>query len=210
MKKSNSISYVVIILSFLVACGDDSTSPEDTFIDDNYAQEFWEKSDVSFNESVFALIINDSGHIFAGTSGGVFRSKDNGDSWTEINNGLTRLFVRTLAINTSGHIFAGTDENGIYRSIDNGENWVESNNGIINLNINTIAINDSGHIFAGTDENGIYRSLDNGATWIKKINGLTSRQILSFAINSRGVIFAGASTTFGEGIYRSVDDEKRG
>ena len=85
-----------------------------------HAQEFWEKSDDSFNESIFALIINDSGHIFAGTSsppfgttGGVFRSKDNGDSWTEINNGLTRLFVRSLAINTSGQIFAGTNENGI-------------------------------------------------------------------------------------------------
>ena len=39
---------------------------------------------------VRALAINSSGHIFAGTyfGGGVFRSTDNGDSWTPVNNGL--------------------------------------------------------------------------------------------------------------------------
>jgi photosystem II stability/assembly factor-like uncharacterized protein len=36
-----------------------------------------------------ALSTNPSGHIFAGTYfGGVFRSTNNGDSWTPVNNGL--------------------------------------------------------------------------------------------------------------------------
>ena len=60
-----------------------------------------------------AVIINDSGHVFAGTDMGAFRSKDNGDKWSEINNGLPNDYVYTLAINNSGHIFAGIADNGI-------------------------------------------------------------------------------------------------
>ena len=84
-----------------------------------HAQEFWEKVDTSFHASVSTLITNDSGHIFSGTNIGVFISKNNGDNWTEVNNGLTRLGVRSLAINDSGHIFAGTNNNGISRTFDN-------------------------------------------------------------------------------------------
>ena len=54
-----------------------------------HAQEFWEKADTSFHESVSTLITNDSGHIFAGTSNGIYRTFDNSKSRrskNEINN----------------------------------------------------------------------------------------------------------------------------
>jgi hypothetical protein len=64
------------------------------------------------------MAINSSGHIFAGTyRSGVFRSTDNGDSWTEVNNGLTNMTVLSLVVNAGGHIFAGTDGGGIFRSV---------------------------------------------------------------------------------------------
>lgn len=66
---------------------------------------------------VYALAINSSGHIFAGTeSDGISRSKDNGNNWTQINSGLTSNYVRSLAINNSGYVFAGTNDSGVFRS----------------------------------------------------------------------------------------------
>ena len=73
------------------------------------------------NSTVRSLAINAGGHIFAASDGGgVFRSTDNGDHWTQT--GLTNTYVLSLAINSSGHIFAGTF-GGLFRSTDNGDNW---------------------------------------------------------------------------------------
>ena len=107
---------------------------------------------------VFALAINSSGHIFAGTSGGgVFRSTNNGDSWTAVNTGLTNTAVFALAINASGHIFAGTN-GGVFRSTNNADSWTAINTGLTNTGVAALAINSSGHIFAGTEGGGVFRS----------------------------------------------------
>ncbi len=43
--------------------------------------------------TVYGLTQNDS-YIYAGTSGaGVFRSSDNGNNWTAVNNGITGIFA---------------------------------------------------------------------------------------------------------------------
>ena len=69
------------------------------------------------NNDILALVINSSGHIFAGTVfKGVSRSINNGNSWTTINNGLY-TDVRALAINANGYIFAGTYGGGVFRSV---------------------------------------------------------------------------------------------
>ena len=61
---------------------------------------------------VRAIAINPVGTIFAETAGcgtGVYRSTDNGDSWSLANIGLTSTDVAALAVNGSNyHVFAGT------------------------------------------------------------------------------------------------------
>ena len=106
MKKLiNSFFFISLILVFSVST--------------LHAQDFWEQTSGPGGGEVQSLAINSTGHIFAGTSGGgVFRSTDNGDSWTEINNGLTSAVVLSLAINSTGHIFAGTSGGGVFRSLE--------------------------------------------------------------------------------------------
>src|SRR5204863_8768822 len=145
--------------------------------------------------------------IFAGTYGlGMFRSRDSGQSWEKINNGLPALYIRSLAAKSSGgQLFAGADfiggAGGVYRSTDFGDSWVEVNQGVITTDVRALAVNASGHIFAGTVEGGgVYRSTDNGESWTPVNNGLNCGSILSLAISDDGDIFAG---TFGcgDGVY---------
>jgi len=77
--------------------------------------------------AIFAIAVNSSGHIFAGTrnmydwpyaTGSVYRSTNGGTSWQEINAGLANSSpIGTLAINSSGRIFAGTYGNSVFRSV---------------------------------------------------------------------------------------------
>lgn len=116
---------------------------------------------------VSTLVSNSNGDTFAGTTSGVFRSTNNGDSWTHI---LTTSNVSALAINASGQIFAGTQGGGVFRSTDNGGTWTQINSGLTNLNVNLLAVNAGGRLFAGTPD-GIFRSVQS-TTSVREISGV--------------------------------------
>jgi len=52
-------------------------------------------------------------NLFAGTGGGVFLSTNNGKSWTEINDGLTSLYVNGIAVDGE-NLFAGNKGSGVW------------------------------------------------------------------------------------------------
>src|SRR6266566_6254561 len=108
------------------------------------SQSFWAQTNGPPGGDGIALATNSSGTVFVGTQGGgIFRSSDNGETWTGVNNGLTDTNVRALAINNNGDIFAGTPGGGVYRSTDNGENWTLIDNGLTNTWVTALAINSS-------------------------------------------------------------------
>jgi len=162
---------------------------------------FWQETSGPRGGNVVALAINSTGHVFAG-NGGVFRSMDNGDSWTAVNNGLTNPYVNSLAINSSGHTFAGVS-GGVFRSMDNGDSWTAVNNGLTDPNVGTLAINSSGHIFAGTLDSGVFRSTNNGNSWTAVNTGLTKTGYAwsPLAVNASGHIFVGSG-----GVFRSTNN----
>ena len=67
---------------------------------------------------VRSLVVTSGDTIFAGTNLGVHSSADEGNSWTEINSGLSRLDVRELSLGGDGHIYAIIDgsEDMLFRS----------------------------------------------------------------------------------------------
>ena len=152
------------------------------------------------NTEIRSLALNSSnGELFVGTTNGVFRSTNNGESWIQI--GLTDNTVSAIAINTDGTLFAGDDYGeGIFKSTDNGANWTKSLDG---LSMTVLLINSKGYIFAGTTDGASF-SIDNGKTWKDCDEGFQVHvtAITAMAINSDGYIFAG--TRFG-GIYQSQE-----
>ncbi|MDJ0734398.1 MAG: putative baseplate assembly protein [Nostocaceae cyanobacterium] len=89
--------------------------------------------------------------IFAGTAGsGIFRSRNYGQRWEQVNTNLTDLEIRTLAWNSHKvEIFAGTASKGVFRSNNNGELWVAINNGLNNIDVQAIAISAQDDMIVG-------------------------------------------------------------
>jgi len=170
------------------------------------AQDFWEQTaTIPGSLSLGPMIVNEDGHLFVGTKGdpsgnGVFRSTDNGETWTQ--SGLSGLFIWDLAINSSGHIFAGTMNQGVYRSINNGETWAQINNGFHQLDnsVYSLAIHPDGNIYAGA-VNSIYVSVNNGNSWTA-LNSPPSNGFAPMLITPNGYIFSGAASAR---IYRSTN-----
>ena len=93
---------------------------------------------------------------------------------TQINNGLTNLFVNALALSPTGtggsFLFAGTDGGGVYFSTDNGTTWNQVNNELINTNVLALFVSGN-YLFVGTNGSGVYRA---SIASLKNITAITT------------------------------------
>ncbi len=136
----------------------------------------------------------------SGVAGGVYKSLDNGITWTLVNNGLptpadTNTYVTSLAV-IGNNLFAGTGH-GVYLSTDYGDNWTKVNNGLTGKLVYALAVK-SNELFAGTYNEGVFRSNNNGTTWTHTslITDVTALTVVDTNL------FAG---TWSKGIYRLVN-----
>ncbi|MCP4727784.1 MAG: hypothetical protein GY863_22290 [bacterium] len=123
----------------------------------------------------FSVISADNG-LWVGTAGGIFKSIDNGETWTNYNaqngSGISGNFITSLAeqkINGQSIIWASTwstnDPNEYYavsRSANNGLTWEVM---LEDEKAHNFAFNDY-DVFVVTD-NGLFKSVDNGNSWGK-------------------------------------------
>ena len=153
--------------------------------------------------TVPTIVAQDSNLFVAGSGAGVdgwgiFRSSNNGSSWTQINSGLDSYNIEALAVLNS-EIFAGASDGIIYSSKNNGLKWDKVDTLPASIcTLSTIG----GNIFAGTYGRGVYLSTDNGVSWNSINNGLKNSKINAVAVKD-SVIFAG---TMAAGIFRSTDN----
>jgi photosystem II stability/assembly factor-like uncharacterized protein len=167
----------------------------------------WQRADGGFGEgNVTHLAINPSGHLFAGTNTGIYRSTDDGTSWKHTVDGI----VFALAAHPNGDLYASiaSDTAGLLRSTDNGNTWLSADLGVSNPLVLALAIRVSGTIFAATNHT-LYRSTNNGAAWTSST--VTSGDSIVTALGlASGLLFAGLSDPsipFGFGtVRRSTDD----
>ena len=167
----------------------------------------WLSSNAGFPSGMWAKSFAiKPGYIYAGTySEGVFVSTNNGNSWTQVNNGIPDLpfptglphnYPSVDALTISGSNVLAASANGMYISLNNGNNWNESNEGILGVNVTAITSNNN-IIFAGTDRTGIYVSTNKGVSWSRANNGLTSYNVLALTTtNSNAFVSLSNSKVF--------------
>jgi len=180
--------------------------------DDNGAS--WVSTDLH-PYGVVHLAVTPAGTIFAGALGAsaIFRSTDNGNSWTPQPSGLPSSgTVTALAVDLLGRVYAGLDGYlGVYRSGDNGETWQPVGNpGDV---VKAFGVDPQGHLFAFVQWPGsgrVVRSEDGGVTWEDVGSPTPWAWSAAFAFGVNGQVFAGTSSGLGwaetMGVYR-LDDQ---
>jgi len=122
----------------------------------------------------------------AAASGGIYKSTNTGDSWTQIFNDAPVISIGDIALdpNNPQIIYAGTGEanassysfvgDGIWKSEDGGANWfhsgLEESAYIARIivdydNSNRVFAAACGTLFSSNSERGVYRSVNGGAIW---------------------------------------------
>jgi Domain of unknown function (DUF5018)/Domain of unknown function (DUF6242) len=129
-------------------------------------------------------------NVYMGCDAGVFRTSDNGSTWTNVTEGTGIFFVNTVTI-SGNNIYVGTTgaiapivtNGGVYLSTDNGNSW--SSLLSVPERIYSIAVKGS-NIFAASVGGGIYLSTNNGADWVQANNGINNN-----ALNMNSVVVSG-------------------
>ncbi|MBX3278322.1 MAG: hypothetical protein KF868_10000 [Acidobacteria bacterium] len=133
----------------------------------------WAKTSGLEGGFVMALL-SEGGAVYAATfGGGVYRSIDDGQSWSPVNTGLTSFALYALALHPDANaIFLGTLNDGVYRSDDGGASWIKRSNGLAGQAEDVYALTTHANsIYAGTDD-GVYATNDGGAVWTPVNEGL--------------------------------------
>ncbi len=167
--------------------------------------------------NLFAGVWDDFAGV-GGLRGAIFRSTDNGISWTKVfvDNLDSQLGRGVMALLAHPNKTGGTDlfasfylDGRIFLSTDNGSYWKEV---IRQSQFNAFTSIDS-NIFAGG--NNIYLTNDNGVTWTESDSGITNlvagSSVSALVVNGTN-IFAGISNTVSDTnsciIYLSTDNGK--
>ncbi len=146
--------------------------------------------------------------FFAADYLGIYRSTNNGVSWTSVNNGIGAGYSNLLAVTDSNTaspmLFASNTGVDVARSSDHGQSWVAADTGLPGLSFFALASCGS-DLYAGLHQ-GVFRSTNHGASWTNVSSGLpTNPNIMNFAIigdlTASPIIFAGTAN----GLYRSSD-----
>lgn len=148
-------------------------------------------------------------------SGGVFKTKDGGNTWLPVFDNETTLSIGDIAVAPSNPsvVYVGTgeanggsgsltyDANGIYKSIDAGATW--TNVGLQSTHITgRVAVHPTnpdivfaatmGDLYGPTPDRGLYKTTDGGLTWTNVLFVNDSTGVVDVVINpdSPDIVFA--------------------
>ena len=136
--------------------------------------------------------------IFAGSSNGIYKTYNGGQTWVEVSNGLSQKKITSLAA-LGSKIFAATEDSGMFVSSNMGVQWMPVTN-LPKKHISSIVAFNS-KIYASNRGEGIYYSQDTGSTWIAMNSSGIYLNISDIAINDTAIFAA-----TGSGIYQSYDN----
>ncbi len=152
-------------------------------------------------EIVYTMAYSNSA-IYAGTWGGkIYKSTDQGQTWTRINNNMFVGFIWSLAVDSDNLIFAATEQ-GVYKY--DGTNWTLTS--LVGKDVHSVSIGKTlatKVLYAATWGDGLYKSTNLGITWTQINNGLGGYlAIQSVVATSANIAYA---ASFGGGVYVTIN-----
>ncbi len=164
----------------------------------------------SFQTMPWCFAINKNDWLFvaqngAGASSGIWRSKNNGQSWEELTNGFTSTesrWISSIIVDGDNVIYLGTHE-GVWKSINNGNEWIKASQGLPSGEITSL-VSLSNKLFASIRNGGIYTSTDKGLSWTYDLPSywVNTVTINSMAKHGTNTVYAAADTY---GIIHTID-----
>jgi photosystem II stability/assembly factor-like uncharacterized protein len=155
------------------------------------------------------------GILYAGTSGGVYKSVDQAGHWEKVNNGLVSpaIIKSSRALNVTATlvdphepdtVYAATLE-GLYKSTDAATSWVRIGQSLQDQMLFSMVVDRTrkGVIYLGGRE-GIHRSEDGGTTWVTLNKGLATLNVRSLVQSQTDAKLFYLGTN-GSGLYKSED-----
>ncbi len=141
--------------------------------------------------------------IVGGETGGVWRTIDEGTTWTVLTDNLSNLNVYSLAIDptNSATYFWGSTSGTIFKSTDSGSTWnLLADTGSGNVNKILIDPTNTQKMYCSVEGGGIFKSTDGGVIWTIINGGATNGYDVEFKPGDTNIIYA-----TGNQFYKSTD-----
>lgn len=121
------------------------------------------------------------GTILMGTHNGLFKSTDNGKSFTQAQI-KSREFMNFAYDDKNKILYAGTHDSGLLKSADFGLTWSRTDAGIEGHDIHGLAINplDTNRIYAYSVDKGLFGTKDGAKDWYKIDDGPKNPNVKTF------------------------------
>ena len=134
----------------------------------------------------------------------IWRSSDQGVTFTLSFAGLPARQVESLASGAPGVFYSALGPGGVFRSVNSGDRWSAVNNGLTASEVSAVNADPGipGRLYAGSSGVGVFEGLAGGAWWHEVTAGLAGAEILSIALDPANPsrVFVGTR----DGIYRSA------
>ena len=122
------------------------------------------------------------------THASLFRSTDDGATWTEVDAGLALAghSVTALAVDTVDPqlVYAGTGHDsfpltgdGVWKTTDGGASWARAGTALKGLSITAVTVSPLPNVVWAATASAVFRSGDGGATWVDRTDGLQASTI---------------------------------
>jgi len=177
--------------------------------------------DLPEEPNVYTIHIRSNGIVYIGTRNGqVYRTINNGNSWTYQYEIPGKIQIYTGLLTETGALLYGTYGEGVFRSNDNAESFQQINDGLSNLKVMALAQTDNGEFFAGTWGSGVFKGSEPPLTTIASGTYCAGSELLvsykirsSFSFEQGNVFYVELSDFLGSfakpdtiGQLTSVDD----
>lgn len=154
------------------------------------------------------LIVDESTIYIAVYLNGIYRSFDNGETWEQVNNGISRYDFNVLAQGPDGTIYLGTKQftwNSKVYKLENGSNtWIELSGNDMNNDVESMIFTDSGQLLiAGRDKIWAYNETEDLYEPLVDL-GVNDR-INTLVTKGEDEIYYGGGFVLGPSIYVSAD-----